>query len=273
MKSKSFFILLTLFIFITSCSSYKRLAYAFVESSKGASVALYVPNELTKNNIIEECDEESLDSIAPENIQDTIDACTKILNKIDDNIFLNVMIASFEETLEDYNLSLDYWENENSKPDSMHWVIDLSHIEIQELIEYQASYCGQNTDYEFVPTTVVNVASWFELINDEVSHLLFSEQNYNEYIIDCYYTIDSTNNVIINAELQQLSIEGFYNFAVILGKLYAGYCYDFFMNDYVRKEMIKNEKDYHEDHIYMRYDPYESYIYGTYSDKLIKIED
>lgn len=56
-------------------------------------------------------------------------------------------------------------------------------------------------------------------------------------------------------------------------KLYAGYTYDFFMNDYVRKEMIRKEKDYDEEYMYLRYNPYESFIYGTYKDKLIRMEE
>ena len=128
-------------------------------------------------------------------------------------------------------------------------------------------------NYEFLPSTTVNVASWFELINDEKSHFLFTEQDYSEYVSDCYYERDTADNYIIKADFQRLSIDGFYDFAVMLGKLYAGYAYDFFMNDYVKKEMIRKEKDYNEEYMYLRYDPYEYYIYGTYKDRLIKMNN
>jgi len=54
----------------------------------------------------------------------------------------------------------------------------------------------------------------------------------------------------------------------MLGRLYAGYTYDFFMNEYVKKEMLREEKDYSDD-IYLRYDPYEGYVYPTWRDRLI----
>ena len=257
-----------------SCSSHRDIAYDFVKNSKGASVAFYVPKELQKANLRNDFDQESesLDGLDEEQIQDSIDSRIKILNKIDDDIFLDVMIASFEETLLDYDIKLEYWETENTKPDSLHWVVDMSQMEIQELVLYQYASCGDYGNYEIVPFTRINVAAWFELINDEESSVVFSEQNYDDYISDCYYRADSANNVLVNVEYHSVDIEGFYDFAVMLGKLYAGYCYDFFMNEYVRKEMIKKDEEYYENYMYMRYDPYEYYIYSAYDDRFIKLE-
>lgn len=262
-------------LILVSCSPYKRLAYDFVKKSKGASVALYVPSELLKTNKRADCDPNNIDLVLLEEdqLQDTINSRIKILNKIDDEIFLDVLFASFEETLSDYDLSLTYWEDDNKKPDSLHWIVDLSHIEIQEQTGVQVLNCGLEGNYEFIPLTTINVASWFELINDEESNLVFSEQNYEDYVVDCYYTMDSIHNLITNVEFQNISIDGFYNFAVALGKLYAGYCYDFFMNEYVSKEMKKVGKAYSFDEKCMRYDPYEYYIYSTWTDKMVRMEN
>lgn len=274
MKIKNLIAIITFCIVLISCSYPKRLAYDFVKKSRNASVAFYVPAELKKENIRKDCNPRNIDLIVldEEQLRDTIEARTKIVNKIDDDIFLDVMYASFEETLKDYKLKLEYWENENARPDSMHWIVDMSYVEVHELVEHLLTNCGVEGNYEFIPSTTVNVASWFELANDENSHLLFTEQNYCEYIIDCNYSLDTANNLLINADVHRLSIDGFYDFAVVLGRLYAGYAYDFFMNDYVRKEMIKKGKTYNEN-MYMRYDPYELFIYSTNKDKLIKMEE
>lgn len=263
---------LMLIVFV-SCSPQKKLAYDFVKKSKGASVAFYVPNELEKSNMRSDCNPEIIDLflLEEEQLQDSIDSKIKILNKIDDEIFLNVVAASFEETLEDYGLTLRYLEDENVSTDSLHWVVDLSHVEIQELIAHQLSSCGVDGNYEFIPITRVNVASWFNLLTESGSELVFTEQNYDEDVVDCYYTLDSLNNLVTNIEFQDISIEGFYNFAVVLGKLYAGYSFDYFMNEYVRREMRNKKKEYSDD-IYLRYDPYETYIYYTRSDKFIPME-
>ena len=101
---------------IVSCAPHKKLAYDFVNISKGASVAFYVPEELQKTNLRSDCNPNSVDLVVldEDELQDTINSRVKILNKIDNEIFLNVMIASFEETLKDYDLDLQYWENENT---------------------------------------------------------------------------------------------------------------------------------------------------------------
>ena len=267
-------LMISLFSLFVSCSSQKKLAYDFVNKSRGASVAFYVPNELKKTNVRKDCNPKipELFVLDEDQLRDTIEARTKIVNKIDDEIFFEVMINSFEKTLEDYGLKLEYWEDGDSKPDSLHWIVDLSHVEIQEQLTYILSECGVEGNVEFFEGTSVNVASWFGLMNDEKSHFLFTEQNCEEYIADCYYSLDSLNNLLANVEYKRLTIDEFYNFAVLLGKLYAGYSYDFFMNEYVKKEMRKKEKEY-SDNTHLRYDPYESYIYHTHSDRFILMEE
>ena len=134
MRCKNLLIVFLLSMTFVSCSSQKKLAYDFVNKSRGASVAFYVPNELKKTNVRKDCDPKipELFVLDEDQLRDTIEARTKIVNKIDDEIFFEVMINSFEKTLEDYGLRLEYWEDGDSKPDSLHWIVDLSHIEVQE---------------------------------------------------------------------------------------------------------------------------------------------
>lgn len=261
------------FVFV-SCSPQKKLAYDFVEKSHGVKIALFVTDELQKTNLRSDCNPKNVELVLldEDQLQDTIDARTRIINKIDDEIFLNVLLSSFESTLKDYNISLEYWENDNMMPDSLHWIVDLSHIEVQEFNKYLLSDCGIEGNCEFFKSTAVNVASWFELLGGDTCEMLFTEHDYYENIVDCGYYMDSTGKWAPYADLQYLTIDGFYNFAVVLGGLYAGYCYDYFMNEYVRKEMKLKGKDY-SDNIHMRYDPYESYIYYTRRDRLIQIEN
>lgn len=272
MRCKILLMLSLISILFTSCSPQKRLAYDFVNKTKGASVAFYVPKELKKTNIRRDCDPSNIDLVTldEDQLRDTIAARTRIVNKINDDIFLNVLYASFESTLKDYDLAIEYYDEE-IKPDSLHWIIDLSHIEIQEYVETLLSHCGVDGNFEFFPSTAVNVASWFEMSDGDTTKLVFTEQNYSGYIEDCYYTLDSLKNLVPNVEMNHVTIDGFYDFAVMLGRLYAGYCYDFFMNEHVKKVMIREKKEY-DDEIYMRYDPYEMVIYFTRYDKMILMD-
>lgn len=272
MRYKMLLMLFLMSMVFVSCSPQKRLAYDFVNKTKGATVAFYVPKELKKINMRRDCDPSNIDLVTldEEQLRDTIDARTRIVNKINDDIFLNVLYASFESTLKDYNLEIEYYD-EDIEPDSLHWIVDLSHIEIQEYVETLLSHCGVEDNIDFFSSTAVNVASWFEISDGDTTKLVFTEQNYSGYIEDCYYTLDSLKNLVPNVEMKHVSIDGFYDFAVILGRLYAGYCYDFIMNEYVKKAMIRKEKEYDDD-IYMRYDPYEMVIYFTRYDKMILMD-
>ena len=148
MRCKILLMLSLISILFTSCSPQKRLAYDFVNKTKGASVAFYVPKELKKTNIRRDCDPSNIDLVTldEDQLRDTIAARTRIVNKINDDIFLNVLYASFESTLKDYDLAIEYYDEE-IQPDSLHWIIDLSHIEIQEYVETLLSHCGVDGNF------------------------------------------------------------------------------------------------------------------------------
>ena len=77
--------------------------------------------------------------------------------------------------------------------------------------------------------------------------------------IDYSYTIDT------------LELEDVYNYAVYLGKLYAGYTYDYMMNSYIGAELEKQGYAYQ---IMLRYDPYKKkLLYSDEDDYFIEIKE
>ena len=63
-----------------------------------------------------------------------------------------------------------------------------------------------------------------------------------------------------------------YDYAVYLGKLYAGYTYDYMMNSYVTAELKKQNLDYWERYL-LRYDPYKKQLrYAEDDDRFVEIE-
>ena len=93
------FLVAFLLVVMSSCSLEKRLAYDFVKKSEGARVAFYVPENVEKENIRRDCQPSNLEHIAPDAVADTIEARTKVVNKIDDGMFLDILIMSYENTL------------------------------------------------------------------------------------------------------------------------------------------------------------------------------
>ena len=267
---KLIFILSTAILLLLSCSEQQSVARRFVKNNRNTVVALYLPERLDKRNLRNDSIPEYLTDSSLQTQIAYLEKQVKVIDKVNDDKYLDIIYLTMQETLKDYGLSVEYWENETSQPDSTHWVIEIPRIEITEVCEpqrfcdwvYEHRYCAD------VPVDLVNVAVWFNLANDTTSTMTFTEQNYfND--TDVTFDIDYQNSkVITKTYCDTINIDGFYKFATILGRLYAGYCYDFMMNKYIDNhqfEPIDTINRY-------RYDPYEKYFYRTDRDYLIEIK-
>ena len=267
---KLILILSAAIILLLSCSEQHGIARRFVKNNRNTVVALYVPQKLVKRNLRNDSIPEYLADSSLQVQIEHLEKQVKVIDKVNDDKFLDIIYLTMQKTFKDYGLTVEYWEDETSLPDSTHWVIEIPRIEVTEMCELQ-QFCGW-VDYQRfcmdVPVDVVNVAAWFDLANDTVYTMTFTEQNYfNDTDVD--FDIDyQTNRVVARTYCDTIGIDGFYHFASVLGKLYAGYCYDFLMNKY-----IDNHQEEPIDTINrFRYDPYERYFYRTDRDYLIEIK-
>ena len=267
---KYILILTAAVLLLLSCSEQQSVARRFVKNNRKTVVALYVPQKLVKRNLRNDSIPEYLADSSLQVQIEHLEKQVKVIDKVNDDKFLDIIYLTMQKTLNDYGLTVEYWEDETSLPDSTHWVIEIPRIEVTEMCELQ-QFCGW-VDYQRfcmdVPVDVVNVAAWFDLANDTVYTMTFTEQNYfND--TDVAFDIDyQTNRVVARTYCDTIGIDGFYHFASILGKLYAGYCYDFLMNKYIdnhQEEPIDTINRY-------RYDPYERYFYRTNRDYLIEVK-
>ncbi len=270
MKRNILILLLGAVFLLLACSEQQGVARRFVKNNRKTVVALYLPEKLIKSNLRNDSVPDELKDKPLQTQIDYLIKQTKVVDKIDDDKFLDIIYLTMNETLKDYGLTVEYWENEDSQPDSTHWVIDIPRIEVTEACEnqrfcdwiYEKRYCLD------VPVDIVNVATWFNIANDTTFTMTFTEQFFfND--IDVAFDIDyQKNKVISKISCETISIDGFYSFATILGKLYAGYCYDFLMNKYIDNHNVEPIDTINR----YRYDPYERYFYRTDKDYLIEVK-
>ena len=263
-------ILSAAFLLLLSCSEQQSVARRFVKNNRNTVVALYLPERLEKRNLRNDSIPEYLADSSLQTQIAYLEKQVKVIDKVNDDKYLDIIYLTMQETLKDYGLSVEYWENETSQPDSTHWVIEIPRIEITEVCEPQR-FCDWVFEHRYcadVPVDLVNVAVWFNLANDTTSTMTFTEQNYfND--TDVVFDIDYQNNrVITKTYCDTINIDGFYKFATILGRLYAGYCYDFMMNKYIDNHQVESIDTINR----YRYDPYEKYFYRTDRDYLIEIK-
>ena len=267
---KCILILSAAILLLLSCSEQQSVARRFVKNNRKTVVALYLPERLIKKNLRNDSIPAELADSSLQTQIAYLEKQVKVIDKINDDKYLDIIYLSMKDALKDYGLDIEYWETETSQPDSTHWVIDIPQIEVTEVCEPQ-QFCDWVGDYRYcldVPVDLVNVAIWFNLANDTTFVTTFTEQNYfND--TDVSFVIDYQNSKVVSKTYcDTINIDGFYRFASILGRLYAGYCYDYLLNKYIDK----HEEGPIDPVNRYRYDPYERYFYKTDSDYLIEIK-
>lgn len=250
------FIGLLLAMTLSGCQTELKLAKKYVAERQGIQAAVYFP--------------EKAEVTVEYNTQ--LEKQTEVLNGFNQDLFLDVMYSAYSEEMGRYGVEVYVPEDiENVPVDSTHWLVMLSRMEISgRITEYEDYLFSDSEEYSYKhPLNTVNVASWFE-INDSVwLPVLFCEHNLMDGFdsqtdysfwtghIDYSYTIDT------------LELKDVYNYAVYLGKLYAGYTFDYMMNSYVGTELKKRGYAYQ---LMLRYDPYKKHLrYADEDDYFIEV--
>ena len=242
---------------LTSCQTEKKLAKKYVAERPNIAAAVYFPDQAEVK--------------VEYNAQ--LGKKTEVLNGFDQDMFLDVMYNVYAETMGDYGVEVYVPEDpDNVQIDSTHWLVMLSQMEITGLITVYEDYLFSDMDeYSYKhPLNTVNVASWFEVNDGEWKPVLFCEHNLMDGFDSKTDFSIWTNTIDYNYSIDTLELQDVYNYAVYLGKLYAGYTYDYMMNSYIGKELMKKGYAYQ---IMLRYDPYEKkFRYVEEDDCFIEIE-
>lgn len=256
MKKLSIILVALLVMAMSSCQTELKLAKKYMAEHPAIQAAVYFPEQAEVK--IE---------------RDMTYGQTEVLNGFNQDLFLDLAYNSYADAMKDYGVEVYVPDNiDNILADSVHWIVMLSQMEISgRITEYEDYLFSDTDDYSYKhPLNAVNVASWFEISDGEWRPIQFCEHNlidgfdsktdysFWENKIDYKYTIDT------------LELKDVYNYAVYLGKLYAGYTYDYMMNSYVGKELRNKGYAYQ---LLLRYDPYKKHLrYAEDGDGFVTIE-
>lgn len=243
---------------LTSCQTELKLAKKYMEERPHIEAAVYFPEKA----------EVKVEYNSQYGKQ------TEVLNGFSQDMFLDIMYNAYAQTMGDYGVNVYVPEDIDKVPvDTTHWLVMLSRVEVSGRITEYEDYLFSDTDeYSYKhPLNTVNVASWFEVNDGDWKPVLFCEHNLMDGFdsktdysfwtqkIDYSYTIDT------------LDLQDVYNYAVYLGKLYAGYTYDYMLNSYIGTELKKKGYGYQ---IMLRYDPYKKQLrYAEEDDYFVEIKE
>lgn len=209
---------------LSSCGSEVRLANRFVQPSKPYRAAVYFPEEAQVTLI-----------------QDEDGEYTKVLDSLDQNAFLDILYAAYAEGLRQYGVEVYVPEDpDDIAVDSTDWLVVLSKMEIQGLYTTYVDELYDLVDtYEYTfALNTVNVASWFDIDDGQWLPTLFYEHNLRD---DFRSRVSRSreNGIQYHYDIQTLTMEDVYNYAVFLGQTYADYTFNYMMNRYIGQEMAR----------------------------------
>ena len=207
-----------------SCGSEFKLAKSFAEQSQRTRVAVYFP-----------------ETVQVTLIQDKEGNYTKVLDSVNQNMFLDIMYASYADALRQQGLDVYIPDDQDHiQVDSTHWLVILSKMEIQglytEYVDHLFDFLNEY-NYPFALNTV-NVASWFDINDGEWHPTLFDEHNLKDDF-SSYVTRSRENGTQYHYNITPLKADDVYNYAVYLGKRYAEFTYDYMMNRYIESDLAK----------------------------------
>ena len=244
-------------LLLSGCQTEKKLAKQYMANRPNIAAAVYFPEQAE----------------VKVEYNDQLGKKTEVLNGFDQDMFLDVMYNAYAETMGAYGVDVYVPEDaDNVQIDSTHWLIILSQMEVVGRITEYEDYLFSDTD-EFSykhPLNTVNVASWFEVNDGNWRPVLFCEHNLMDGFDSKTDFSIWTNTIDYNYSIDTLKLKDVYNYAVYLGKLYAGYTYDYMLNSYVGAELKKQGYAYQ---IMLRYDPYEKkFRYAEEDDGFVEIK-
>ena len=250
-------IALLLVVTLSGCQTELKLAKKYMANRPEIAAAVYFP--------------EQAEVKVEHNAQ--LGKKTEVLNGFSQDLFLDVMYNAYAEELGHYGVEVYIPEDIDNVPvDSTHWLVMLSRMEISGRITEYEDYLFSDTDeysYKF-PLNTVNVASWFEINDGDWKPVQFCEHNLMDGFDSKTDYSFWANKIDYDYTIDTLELKDVYNYAVYLGKLYAGYTYDYMMNDYVGAELKKKGYAYQ---LLLRYDPYKKQLrYAEEGDGFVVVE-
>ena len=252
------FVGFVLLLALSGCSTELKLAKKYMASRPHIEAAVYFP--------------EKADVKVEYNTQ--LGRKTEVLDGFNQDLFLDVMYNAYAEEMGQYGVEVYVPEDIDHVPvDSTHWLVMLSRTEISgRVTEYEDYLFSEMDEFNYKHVlNQVNVASWFEVNDGEWKPVLFCEHNLMDGFDSKTDFSIWTNTIDYHYTIDTLDLQDIYNYAVFLGRLYAGYTYDYMLNSYVGQEL---EKMYYGYQIPLRYDPYKKRLrYADVDDGFIEIKE
>lgn len=240
--------LLILVVFLASCSAEMKIARTFVKEPPDINILLTPPDYLYKYTL-------KPDSVA------------LLTNEVDDSVFLTEYVNSFMDELRNLNFSvyLKGTAEEYLKEKDQVYEVNMAQIQLDEYF-YPVVDSADFWDTLYIseiPLNAVDYSSWFEMkkMGREKGIVLFASYRLEDGFEGGFFNEPWTGSVRYRYKIDSLTSLEVQQAGAALGKMYARYLYDFFLNQYIRFNMPGLAE------------PYYYYHYNRLRDIFIPVEE
>ena len=231
-------------LFLTSFFPEQKVAKTFTGTHQELNLLVKPPDYVYKFNHKGEL-VEKFDSLKPAQQDSALWASSRYIQFISDSIILEKYMNNFIGELRTlgFNVILSSSADsfDASKPQS--YLLDLSQMQIDEYI-YPFEDEGDFSDsmyYKKIALNAVDFSCWFDLrkakSDKPKTTVLYSSSTSYDSFDGRFFNDPLTGRIRYRYSIDSLSLADVYSMAPILGKQHAGYLYDFFLNQYIAKNM------------------------------------
>jgi len=263
-------------VFLTSCYPEWKLGRVYIDSKPDVSLMILPTDYVFKSNL-------KLDEIGDtsELISPAADSLKLIkslfLKDISDSIFLetyiNSMISEFNKL--GFKVYMDNSSDSFLFFTSPSYILNIAQLQLEEGYNdfKDSDEFGGNTYYKAFQTNAITFNSWLEFTQlnpkKEGRKLFFVSETIAD-IVDGYFTENLlTGEIKYKYQIMEIDLDIIYHYCEVLGARYAGYTFDYLMNDYIKSNFPQGKKR----NFYMHYNRVNNTLDATSEDRFILMEE
>jgi hypothetical protein len=228
-----------------SCAIERKVAKDYLGVQNKGSILLFVPDWVIKTNLRPEA--RKIARQFPPEMRDSIYMDQSLfLGSIQDSAFLVNLVGAYINELKGlgFRIYTQAYIDLFMGDDSSAYIVNLTQLELEEYIHVYTfeDYVGSNYFSSDIDLNALNCNAWFEInkVNETAkgkkiffdSHFLSDDLhgNFRQNVL--------SGDVRLEYQIDTLQIEEVYDFAKILGEVYASYTFDFILNNFISTQIV-----------------------------------
>ena len=259
-----------------SCTVERKIANDFLYIKDSLSVLIIPPDYVFKTNAktweIEDFGE--LDEWAQ---SDSLYENSLFLKEVDDSVFFERYFTNLQNELKSLGVNVYYSEQiiDFIGVKTPAYQVAIVQLELEEdIYQHREEEVFDDTVvyYEDFMLNTVNVNNWYEItkLNDPlaVNNLLFASHYVMDEMEGRFVKNIFTGEVNFKFDITPMDVDKIYQLAEVLGEKYAGYIFDYMLNEYVHRNLGNNLRPKN----YFHYDAQIKALYPAGDDRFIFME-